>query len=355
MRKTTFIFLLVLLCTAVVPAVAQTRIAADPSMRDLSSSNHRFTRRDKHRQADSRGLIRSKETNEAHLFGVYALGGYSSTLSTTKALGIRPGGYDARAGVVYEYRKGFFMLQTGLAAAWRQVSVDVSDVTYTNTDLARTEPLWTTIVDSWDMPLASLYYQVTDRRDRLRQFSVQIPVLAGYHVRGFYVAGGLTFTMPIMQKASANMNVTTRGSYDRYYGIGDQQQWMEMDNHGYRERVPMQRELNDSKRRLDMLLTLETGYEHRLKNDMLLRMGLYADMGLLNFSPRSDAPALNIPYATKWDFATFGATPVWFSDLTRNAWLGNFTAGLKLSVLFTVRQKERCILCGSTRPNRHYR
>ncbi len=335
--------------------VAQTRIVADPSMRDLSSSNRRFTRHEKHRQADSRGLRRSKETAETHMLGLYGLGGFSSAVSSSNLLRVPTGGYDARMGFVYEYNKGFFMLQTGVAGALREVRADVNNVVYTNHDLVTTDAQWMLISDSWGMPLASLSYSMTDRRDNLLQLSAQIPIMAGAHIRGFYAMGGFTFTFPLIQNSSTAMNVTSRATYDRYYGIGDNNEWMEMDNHGYREAVPMKRTMNNSGKRLDVLFCVETGYDFLTKNDIHLRLGAYADIGLLNFSPHSDNPAINIPYSTKWDFATFGATPIWFSDVVKNEQIHNFTVGGKLTILFSFKQKEQCILCGSKVKTKHFR
>ena len=236
MKRRTYIWILALcilhfaFCT--LPVSAQTRITAESSMRDLPSSNRRFTARDNHRLRDSRGLVRSNETREAHTFGFYALGGFSSVMGASSVINIRPGGYDARIGMIYEYRKGFFMVQTGLAVSLREVRNNVGKVRYTNTDLMAENPDWELIVDSWGTTLTSLSYTISDRQDYLMQLSGQVPILAGGHIRNFYAMGGFTFSFPFLQDTRTRMNLTSRGSYDRYYGIGDYAEWMEMDNHG---------------------------------------------------------------------------------------------------------------------------
>ena len=315
-------------------------------MRDLPSHNRRFTARDNRRVRDSRGLVRSGETREAHTFGFYALGGFASVMGATNTISIQPGGYDARVGMVYEWRKGFFMVQTGIATSLRQVRNDVGLVRYTNTDLMAEDPQWELIVDSWGTTLASLSYTISNRQDYIMQLNGQIPILVGGHVRSFYAMGGFTFTFPFLQETRTSMNLSSRGSYERYYGLGEYNEWQEMDNHGYREQVPINHSNNHTDQRFDVLLSFETGYDWNAYKGLHLRFGAYADMGLLNFSTRSNQGAVIIPYDTKWDFATFQTTPIWFSNAVQNKYLQNFTVGSKLTILFDFPEKEKCVLCG---------
>jgi len=346
---------IVLLCLlAFSPVLAQTRIAGEPSMRGLSS--RRFTYREVKRQRDTRGLLYSKETGDVHTFGFYGIGAYSNIFGGPELLKLKPGGYDGRFGMVYEFRQGLFMLQTGIGVSLREIRNNVSDVRFTNTDLIIQDPLWERVVDSWGTPLTSLSYAVSSRQDHLMQLHGQIPLLAGMHVYGYYVMGGLTFTFPFVQETKTEMNVTSRGSYDRYYGMGENTEWMEMDNHGYREQVPLKTRNDETDKRFDVLLTLETGYDWTVKKDVAhFRIGAYADLGLFNFSTQSSKPAIYIPYVSKWDFATFTAMPIWFSNSMGNYYLHNFSAGLKFTILFNFPGREKCIMCGLRDRNRRYR
>ena len=314
MKRICYIVLLCLLTA--MPLWAQTRINGEPSMRGLSSRH--FTSRDIKRQRDSRGLFHSKETGEQHTFGFYGIGAYSNIFGGPDILKAKPGGYDGRFGMVYEYRQGLLMIQTGIGVSFREIRNNVGDMRFT-----------------------------------LMQLHGQIPLLAGMHMYGFYIMGGLTFTFPFLQETTAEMNVTSRGSYDRYYGM--EGEWMEMDNHGYRELVPIKKRNDHTDKRFDVLFTLETGYDWTGRNGTHLRVGAYADLGLFNFSTRSAEPSIYFPYVSKWDFATFQTKPVWFSDAIGNYYLHNFSAGLKFTILFTFPGREKCVMCGLRDRNRKYR
>ncbi len=353
MRRRITIVLFCLLAS--LPLFSQTRIAGEPSMRGLSSRH--FTSRDVKRQRDSRGLLRSKETGEVHTFGFYGIGAYSNVMGGPSLLKLKPGGYDGRFGMVYEFRQGLLMIQTGVGVSLREIRNNVGDMRFTNRDLVLYDPLWERVIDSWGTPLSTLTYTVTERQDHLMQLHGQIPLLAGMHIYGYYLMGGLTFTFPFVQETKTEMNVTSRGSYDRYYGMGDDTEWMEMDNHGYREQVPLKSRNDETDKRFDVLLTLETGYDWTTyKNGTHLRIGAYADLGLFNFSTQSGDPAIYVPYVSKWDFATFVAKPIWFSNSMGNYYLHNFSAGLKFTILFTFPGREKCVMCGLRDRNaRRYR
>lgn len=349
-RRLSIVFLCLL---AALGLSAQTRIAGEPKMRGLSSRH--FTSRDIKRQRDSRGLFHSKETGEQHTFGFYAVGAYSNIFGGPDILKAKPGGYDGRFGMVYEYRQGLLMIQTGIGVSFREIRNNVGNMRFTNTDLVRFDPLWERVIDSWGTPLSSLTYTVSSRQDYLMQLHGQIPLLAGMHTYGYYIMGGLTFTFPFLQETKTEMNVTSRGSYDRYYGMGDDTEWMEMDNHGYREQVPLKNRNDATDKRFDVLLTLETGYDWTGRNGTHLRVGGYADFGLFNFSTQSAEPSIYFPYVSKWDFATFRTRQIWFSDAMGNYYLHNFSAGVKFTILFTFPGREKCVMCGLRDRNRRYR
>lgn len=351
MKRRIYIVLLCLL--AVAPLLSQTRIAGEPKMRGLST--RRFTTRDIKRQRDSRGLFHSRETGEQHVFGFYGIGAYSSLFGGPELLSGKPGGYDGRLGMVYEYRLGMLMIQTGIGVSMREIRNNVGDMRFKNSDLVLYDPLWERVIDSWGTPLSSLTYTVTSRQDYLMQLHGQLPLLVGMHTYGYYIMGGMTFTFPFIQQTQTEMNVTSRGSYDRYYGMGEGAEWMEMDNHGYREQVPLKSRNDMTDKRFDVLLTLETGYDWTSRIGTHLRVGAYADLGLFNFSTQSGDPAINFPYNTKWDFATFQAKPIWFTRYMGNYYLHNFSAGIKFTILFTFPGKEKCVMCGLRDRNRRYR
>ena len=342
----THVVILFLLVVALIPAVAQTRIAADKSMRELGHSDSRFTTSERKHNTDLRGLRRSAYTGNYHSIGMFAYGGWSSILSSSDIVTSKPGGWSLRLGGLYEFRHNYFVLQAGLGVMYRDIRTKVNDYRYANTEMAVTwDERWASVADTWGMPVALLTYDMAGREDRLKQLHVQFSVLAGVMWNGWYALAGLTPSLPVIQRASTAFEITSHGSYDRYLGLGEEGYWGEMDNHGYRKDVPLKRDIDNLSMKFDLMVSLEGGYDFAFKNNMHLRVGAYARCGVLNMAIRNGDKSVYIPYSSKWDFETFTATPIWFSDVAENEQLHNFSAGLKLTLLYTFPQPDKCILC----------
>ena len=338
-----------LLAGVLVPALSQTRLEADKNMRELGRSDSRFTNTDRKRHEDMRGLRRSLYTGNHHSVGMSVYGGWSAILSSSDIVTSNPGGYSLRLGGFYEYRKGYFVLQAGLGAMYRDIRTQVNDYRYVNTEMASTwDRRWAEVIDTWGMPVSQLTYDLQGREDRLQQLHVQVSLLAGVLWNGWYALAGLTPSLPLIQHASTSMTITSRGSYDRYLGLGENGYWEEMDNHGYRKDVPLKRATSDLPMRLDLMVSLEGGYDWTIKEYTHLRIGAYARCGVMNTAVRGGEKSVYIPYASKWDFETFLATPVWISDLSEGQQLHNFSAGLKITLLYTIPPPDKCVLCSQT-------
>jgi hypothetical protein len=340
-----YVVILLLSVVALAPAVAQTRIAADKSMKELGRSDSRFTNSDRKRNTDLRGLMRSDYTGNYHSLGMYAYGGWSALLSSSDIITSTPGGYSLRLGGLYEFRHKYFIIQVGAGIMYRDIQTTVNDYRYSNTEMAETwDERWSSVADTWGMPISLLTYDMSARQDKLQQLHVQVSLLGGVIWNGWYALAGLTPSMPLVQHASTTFNITSRGSYDRYLGLGDNGYWGEMDNHGYRKEVPLKRKMNGLPRRLDIMVSLEGGYDWNFKENTHLRVAAYARCGVMNMAT-DNGKSVYIPYSSKWDFETFEATPIWFSDVAEGNQLHNFSVGLKLTLLYTFPQPDKCILC----------
>ncbi len=338
------------------PAMSQTRIAAEGRMRYLDRGNSSFTSRDRKRYTDLRGLRKSEYTGSHHSLGAYVYGGYASLISNSSLITPKPGGCNLRIGGLYEYRHGYFTVQTGVGLMYRTIKTNINDYRYSNLDMAQSwDERWSTVADSWGMRLSMLTYDVQGRTDQMQQLYAQVPILFGMNYYGLYFLAGLTPSVPIWQKASTSMSITSRGTYSRYYGIGDGQYWEEMDNHGYRKDVPFSRSAEKIPFHLEFLFSLEVGYDFLVKDNTHLRLAGFVDCALNNLSNGSSSRSLYIPYETKWDFETFHAQPIWYSDVAKNKQIHSWSAGLKLTILYTFPQQEKCILCSQHygRPKRH--
>lgn len=335
-----YILLMVLL-----PATAQTRITADGSMKELGRNSH-FTLRERKRFTDLKGLRKSEYTGHHHSLGAYVYGGYASVISNSSVITTKPGGYNLRIGGIYEYRYGYFTVQTGLGIMYRTLTTHLNDYRYTNHQMAADwDERWNTIADTWGMSIDLLTYDINGRTDHLQQLYAQVPILLGMNYYGMYFLAGLTPSVPLWQKATTRMTITSRGSYDRYYGLGNEGYWEEMDNHGYRKDVPFSRSLKHIPFRLELLLSLEAGYDFHIGKQSHLRLAAFADCALNNLSGKTDNRSLYIPFETKWDFETFEANPVWYSDVANGKQVHAWSAGIKLTLLYTFKQPDKCILC----------
>ena len=340
------VVILLYLMLLVLPLAAQTRITADKRMKNLGSTNSAFTLRDRKRLTDLKGLRKSEYTGAHHSLGVYFYGGYASVASSSDIVNISLGGYNLRFGGLYEYRYGYFTFQTGLGIMCRDIKSDLRDYTYTNLSMAEAwDSRWAVIADSWGMKIDKLTYSITERQDILTQMYAQIPVKIGINFYGLYGLIGVSVSAPFMQKASTSMLVSTTGSYSRYLGLGDDNHWAEMDNHGYRHLVPLKRNIGNMPFRMDFCFTAEAGYDFNIGKLMHLRTALFADMSLNSVSAPTNDRSLYIPFESKWDFETFEAHPVWYSDVVNNKFTHHFSAGIKLTLLYTFPQSDKCILC----------
>ena len=154
--------------------------------------------------------------------------------------------------------------------------------------------------------------------------------------------------------AHLNMVVSSTAKYDDYIGPIE-----EMDNHGIRKEVPLtpdQQKGEALKLKIDVLGVIEAGYEmafsnkgkpgyHRSNmNDQRLRIGAFAEMGILNITPKTKKALYDVPASSAYDFQTFT-----YNHVLSTGQIGsthNFFAGIRITYFFFgVQSKEKCLLC----------
>ena len=131
-------------------------------------------------------------------------------------------------------------------------------------------------------------------------------------------------------------------------------EWEEMDNHGYRKNVDLAQSGSRVPFKMDIMLSAEVGYEWVMKETWRLRLAAYADYGLVNINPKGNDYAAFVPAATKFDFATYQLHPSFGSRETSSAGVHNLFVGLKFTILYTLYQPDKCILCSHTRRSKHW-
>ena len=112
------------------------------------------------------------------MFGLQGDVGYSSFMSSSKAMQVKPGGYTLGAALQYAYLNGSFFLQTGFGIRWQDVSNEVLD-----------QQVQKDLYDATGT-LAHMSYDFTNRLDKARAFYIQVPFYVGAYVRGAYILIG---------------------------------------------------------------------------------------------------------------------------------------------------------------------
>ncbi|MCQ2347752.1 MAG: hypothetical protein MJZ65_01020 [Paludibacteraceae bacterium] len=332
-------------------AVAQKRIVSDnkSTVQLTQSDAQHFTKADKQPDKNVHGLMSSSDAGVHHSLGMWLNGAYSAIVHDVPTVSSTPGGYDAGLGFVYEMSYSWFLLQVGAGAHFQGVRYYQDDYSFTNSDLATAmwdyDSRWLTegkggqLVDSYGLPIDVLTYQINDRRDVVRTFYLEVPVLFGGAYNGFYGLLGAKLNMALWGKIYMQQNVTSTAVYNQFNGVSH-----EMDNHGYRNLVQIKQTGKKIDFRTDVLLSAELGYEFR-RDAGRYRLGAYVDYGLLNLAPSSDVNPFYFDFDRKWNFDQFEMTHVFASALAKDCKMHNLFAGIKFTMLFSLPERDKCILC----------
>ena len=341
MRWRIYILLVTLLMTGVGTLSAQRRLTAESEhhKKSVSSSSRTFTSRDRQAATDRKGLRQSLYVGDHHSFGLSLNTGYSTFLSKSSGLQSRPGGYSFGGHFVYEYQNGYLLVQTGVGAAWQKVTLRGNDYTMTKNNIS----------DSWGMPIKTLNYRFTNRREVLTNAYVQVPVLVGGTYAGFYGLAGVKLNVALAGSSQVKTTATTTAFYDRYIG-----EWGEMDNHGYRKDVDLSESGGRVPFKIDLMVSAEAGYEWVMKETWRLRVAAFAEVGVVNINPKGNNSAVYVPEATKFDFATFRLHPSFGAQDFSASSVHNLFAGIRLTFLYTLIPEDKCILCSHNRRSKHW-
>ena len=237
-------------------------------------------------------------------------------------------------GVAYEWQKGHFFLRTGVAYSLQCPSLAVDS-----------QWLEQNMSDTRGMPFTyrGLLYQ---RTDRLYAHQLTVPFMVGGTWSGVYLLGGLKLSVALAATAQQDALLYTAGDYQgRYY------EWFEnMPNHGYHAGEPVSSSHGVSLNRLDVRLAAEFGYTFtlntttRLKPSSILRVGLFAEYGLLNMLPgASSAPRTSADWT---QYLRVDMTHIYASEESNASRANLLVYGVRLTVLLpvsgTAQRSNRC-------------
>ena len=169
---------------------------------------------------------------------------------------------------------------------------------------------------------------------------------------GYFLAG-VKLNYAFWGNTKQTLKGSTSGLYERYIGV-----WEEMDNHGFRKDVPLERTGKQLQVKFDVMAHAEIGYEYTsfqnphsyriMPNDRLdwrLRIAGFVDFGIVDICPRTNNVYYGIPDATIYDFPTYRMDHVFSTADAKRYWMRNLFVGVRITMLFGFQGKERCILC----------
>jgi hypothetical protein len=348
MRNLRYILLILCLCPALL--WGQRRFSAAERWEYRLAGKGGFSQKDVNNSTDVLfGLHASQYTGSHHLFGLSLEGSWSAFLHNMPTASFTPGGGAIGFRLLYEYQYSGLLVQTGLGIAFQRVNTYCSDTTIYHEHV---HDLWM----GEDRQLI-LRHQFKDRRDVAQQLYGQLPVYLGHYILspagiGYFLAG-VHINYMLTGSTRQTLTGSTAGKYYDFIGV-----WEEMDNHGFRKDVPIERKGPQLDLKLDVMAHVEMGYEYttsqsphsyRVKRsdriDCRLRFAGFADFGILNICPNGKGVYYGLPEATIYDFPTYQMDHVFSTKDASSYWLRNLFVGVRFSVLFGFSSKERCILC----------
>lgn len=321
----------------------------------LQELTDHFTTRDSKGSTDHFwGLHTGQYSGTHHLFGLSIEGGWSAHLTNMPHVSALPGGASAGVHLLYEYQYSGLLLQTGFGAAFQQCTNTIADTAISHEHMLDT---WSGIKPA-EFTLSHNFYQ---RTDFSRNLYGQVPIYLGSYIIGARGVGyyllGVKVNYAFKGSTQVNLVGSTTGLYERYVG-----EFVEMDNHGFRKDVPIERKADRLQLQFELLGHAEMGYEmstYRGMNhyrrsrfgqtDARYRIGAFMDMGILNAMPGTDKPFYETPAKTIYDFPTYEMYHAFSSKDAKSYWMRNIFVGARITVLFGLPVKQRCILCESRR------
>lgn len=309
-----------------------------------------FTTKDVENKTDVLfGLHASQYTGSHHLLGFSAEGAWSAAINNMPRVSALPGGANTGLRLVYEYQYSGLLIQTGVGIGYQCASNFIGDTLIIHEHM---HDVW----NGQDVEY-TLKHNFYDRTDHYQQLYAQIPLYIGHYILGArgigYFLTGVHVNYSFWGSTRQKLTGTTTGIYERYVGV-----WEEMDNHGFRKDVPIERTDEKLQIKLDLMVHGEIGYEYTTfqnpksyrvrpgdRLDCRLRFAAYADFGILDVSPNTKKTFYETPMETIFDFPSYQFHHAFSTTDAQGYWMRHLNVGVRFTVLFGFQGKERCILC----------
>lgn len=355
MRNLRYILLILTLCPLL--SWAQRRFSTSEQHEYGLAEKSGFSTKDVENKTDAIfGLHASLYTGAHHLIGLSAEGSWSSFINTVPTAANTPGGGSGGLHLLYEFQYSGFMLQTGVGLNYQRVFTDIADTCLYHAGLIHAGSMGKTRT-------FTLRHSFTERQDMAQHLYAQLPLYLGHYFFSsgsiWYLLAGVHVNYAFWGNTKQTLTGSTSGLYDDLVGV-----WDEMDNHGFRRNVPIERTGGKLDMKLDVLAHAEVGYEYNTQQgakdyrtrpgdrvDCRLRFAAFADFGILNTMPTGKGVFYGVPEPASpsdgriFDFPLYEMDYVFATKDAASFWMRNLYAGVRFTVLLGFKPEERCILC----------
>lgn len=281
-----------------------------------------------------------------HFVSLHADAGYSALLHNIQ--GHAPSaGMNTNLGIDYRLYHNVFLFSVGVEGMYELNANRMEDHD-------EAIPMMDTEGDIFQMHL-----HVDKARDLSHMVNLNIPLLMGGEWGRFYFMIGPKFSINMYGATTSSAKVTTYGEYERYYD-----DFYDMPNHQFITGMPVKSDMLKMKWNFNILAHIEIGgrighmFKHkqfRLNPDKV-RMYLagYVDFGVLNLiTGKGGAPVFG--YEETDHGVQFYSQPLLLSNLTDGATFRNLNIGIKYTIAFEGKKRQKSYIYDYNRVERNYR
>ncbi len=268
----------------------------------------------------------SKESNN---FSLSITGGYSNLLHNIEGTSAA-GGFGGGIGIGYEYRLNNFYMHIG---------VDAMSLNSMTKFAPFDEKMWAFDTENDEM---EYHYKFDSWEDKMYSAYVSLPLIFGFNSKTFYAGAGLKIGVPVFGSNTQSSSYRTTGIYEEFIG-----EFEDMPNHFYTGYLGAATD-EKMKFKANFSVVAELGFnvweskpKRRDKGKNVIKLGLYAEYGMLNIAPKNDL-SRNSYIINPENASQITTVPLFNSKLSKDHSLNPLYVGIKATFLFEAKKAKRC-------------
>ncbi len=229
-------------------------------------------------------------------------------------------------GMIYQYQKGKFLLNTG--------------VNFSSSCLSHFVDSQHIAVPMRDTEGIDFIYrgEVYNRRDQMLTTELSIPLMLGVKLKYFYALAGVRFIYPLAGVSFSNALLTTKGDYgNRYYEMLEN-----MPQHGYFTALSIGGEKEKITFPMNLNVCAEFGYSKSIgdkmqdKKSFVLQAGAFVEYNVLNALKDATASIMDVDCSRYMQVTMHNI----YSTLPRQTYfMRQLSIGVRVTLLFSAGKK----------------